>query len=394
MGAKCQALVHTKNQKIHSRQAHSSALGSIAIPFDPASETVNSISIFPRCGAWTMVLENPQHRDVIVCPQRPSARVLQWKSEFFGQSSTLPQEIQKVRIGVIDWGFKPSGSLQHVLAINEFGTPIDFGNYQPINDHGRHVCELICGTLQGTGHGGVASDYPTTLVAIDAIHPPDIAVIPQAIDTLVDKGETDIINISGGFDFDPNDPPGDDFEDLLISIENAINSGVLVVAAVGNIPKAPVAYPARYSEVLGVSSVGKRHLAPKNSFAGLLEVNGGAIQYSNSKQISKDFFTSPMCCAGPEVNVFGPGVAIEITDPDGAIADYQGTSFASPLVAGFLANLLARDQKYCSSVGASRVIRARQVLDSASEWAMAIGLGYNARMPKYDKFVTNIEKIV
>jgi subtilisin family serine protease len=90
-----------------------------------------------------------------------------------------------------------------------------------------------------------------------------------------------------------------------------IEHGHLIVAAVGNDgPTAPPLYPAAYPQVVGVTGVDAGHRV-------LLEAE-----------------------RGPQVTFAAPGADIKAANLEGTLIDVRGTSFAAPIVAAHLAQLL------------------------------------------------------
>lgn len=109
-----------------------------------------------------------------------------------------------------------------------------------------------------------------------------------------------VINVSA----DLPDAP----EMVSVAVRYARDRGALVVAAAGNAGGTDIAFPARYSDVLGVTAVDVTGVKP------------------------------PFASAGGAVSLVAPGVAILGAVPmdlsPSGTAHWSGTSFATPLVAG------------------------------------------------------------
>ena len=104
-------------------------------------------------------------------------------------------------------------------------------------------------------------------------------------------------------------------EALRRAIKAAYDGGMTLVAASGNDPKLPVAYPAAYPEVIAVSA-----LAPEfSNSSGTVVTPEGVASFSTT---------------GPEVDIIAPGLMIYSTAMGGSYTMKSGTSMASPHVAG------------------------------------------------------------
>ena len=196
--------------------------------------------------------------------------------------------------------------------------------------HGTHVAGII-GAVRGNGKGmdGVADNVQ--LMSIRAVpdgdeHDKDIAL---AIRYAVDNGAR-IINMSFGKGFSPQKQWVDD------AVRYADSKGVLLVHAAGNDAKnndTTFNYPSAYY------LDGTR---PKNwiTVGASGDEKAGGLVASFSNYGKKD------------VDVFAPGVQIYATVPGGnTYRDLQGTSMASPVVAGLAAFIM----NYYPTLTASQV---------------------------------------
>lgn len=222
--------------------------------------------------------------------------------------------------------------------VNDDETNINDKNYGNNNlyvsndgaTHGTHVAGII-GAVRGNGKGmdGVADNVQ--LMSIRAVpdgdeHDKDIAL---AIRYAVDNGAR-IINMSFGKGFSPQKKWVDD------AVRYADSKGVLLVHAAGNDAKnndTTFNYPSAYY------LDGTR---PKNWITGGAsgDEKAGGLVASVSNYGKKD------------VDVFAPGVQIYATVPGGnTYRDLQGTSMASPVVAGLAAFIM----NYYPTLTASQV---------------------------------------
>ena len=116
---------------------------------------------------------------------------------------------------------------------------------------------------------------------------------------------------------------------LAEAVRYAQSRGVLIVAAAGNAGKSDPVYPAAYDGVLAVGST---------------DPDGERL--------------SPFSNRGPWVDLVAPGESIVSTATvTGGYASYDGTSFASPLVAGAAALVLATHPAFTPEDVTARLVR-------------------------------------
>jgi len=176
------------------------------------------------------------------------------------------------------------------------------------NGHGTHTAGTIGALLNGVGVVGVAPSV--NLYAYKVLNSAgsgsfsDVIAAVQACAKLVPSGPT-VSNNSYGSSGDP----GTLVEQAFV---NAYNAGVLHVASAGNSGNSAgtgdnVGYPAKYDSVIAVA----------------------ATDSANNRA----YFSS----TGPKVELAAPGVSIYSTYLNGGYASMNGTSMASPHVAGVAA---------------------------------------------------------
>lgn len=163
--------------------------------------------------------------------------------------------------------------------------------------HGTHVAGIIAATVNnGLGGAGVAPDAEIISIRVfaDSGRTNDY-YIAKGINQAVSAG-AQIINLSlGGPGFS---------QDLRRAVNNALNNDVCVVAAMGNDGMNQVSYPAAFDGVIGVVAS---------------DENNTRAQYSNY---------------GPWADIAAPGTAIYSSTYDGSFGMMDGTSMATPAVAG------------------------------------------------------------
>lgn len=188
--------------------------------------------------------------------------------------------------------------------------------------HGTHVAGIIAAqSNNGIGVAGVASTSKNngiaSIISINVfrtgtnslgqvVFGANTLSVIYAINYAVSQ-EARIINMSLG-----HSPTYDSGEvDVLLerAVNNAVGSGVVVIAAAGNSGHVgnPVEYPSDFSNVLSVVATGKDN--------------------------KRAYFSS----YGPSKNVSAPGSDIMSTYPGGLYASFSGTSMAAPVVSGVAA---------------------------------------------------------
>ena len=193
------------------------------------------------------------------------------------------------------------------------------------NSHGTHVAGIAAASNNETGIIGAnpqALIMPVTVMQSDGTG--DVATIAQGIDYAAENGAT-IINMSLGTYANSNV--------LRQSLAKAYQSAVLVAAA-GNDRNAIYKecdamtlgpfFPAAYEFVLGAQAISKSGaLAPFSNY----DCDGPTFSLPE-----KDIWNSDV--GGVNYEMLVPGVDILSTIPEGLYKSFNGTSMATPLLAG------------------------------------------------------------
>lgn len=179
---------------------------------------------------------------------------------------------------------------------------LDASDYADDNGHGTHVSGIIAAEGKADGVIGVAPEAKIFAVkALDGNGTGNHSSLAEGIRSCM-AHRAQVINMSVAF--------GSRSPIVEQAVSDAISAGLILVAAAGN-DHSGVSYPARYSGVLAVSALDK---------------NLRFASFSNY---------------GPEVSFAAPGVGVRSTYPDSTYAVMEGTSQASPHVAGVAALVIA-----------------------------------------------------
>jgi subtilisin family serine protease len=248
----------------------------------------------------------------------------------------------KVKVGIVDNGVEYNHpDLAANFVTGEVGYDFVNNDEDPRPDnpnisqafHGTHVSGIVSATMDN--RQGIAGWTATQLVAarvLDDSGQGNTSTLAAGIRWAADQG-CRIINMSLGASSAPSP--------VVEACNYAAGRGAVLVAASGNEGNNAVNYPAALSQCIAVGSV------------------------------SKESRLSSFSNHGPEQELVAPGEAIPSAVPGGAYGSADGTSMASPQVAGVAALVLSLD----TSMTATRV---RAILDAA-----AIDMGSAGRDQTY-----------
>lgn len=214
---------------------------------------------------------------------------------------------ENVKVAILDTGIDNKHEDLFSNVKGGYSVFTDSANSDPFydgNGHGTHVAGTVAALDNNLGVIGVA--YNADLYAVKVLNNSGSGSydgIAQGIEWAVNNG-MDIINMSLG---------GSASSAILENMVNAANNaGVLLIAAAGNSGNIfgwgdTVGYPAKYGSVMAVAAID-----------------------SNNRRAN---FSSH----GPAVEISAPGVSVLSTTPGNNYASFNGTSMASPHVAGVAA---------------------------------------------------------
>ncbi|MDP2306436.1 MAG: S8 family serine peptidase [Pseudomonadota bacterium] len=181
------------------------------------------------------------------------------------------------------------------------------------NGHGTHVAGTIAqATHNGVGTAGIAPNVTILPLKVLGASGGGMSTwIASAIDEAVDQG-ADVINLSLG---------GGHSSIIVTAVEKARKAGVVVVAAAGNTGRQGIGSPADAPAAIAVTAVGPNDtLAPYSSWGKGVEI----------------------AAPGGDKTVPGGGIVQATIQKGGTqqFAEFQGTSMATPHVAGAAAILI------------------------------------------------------
>ena len=246
-----------------------------------------------------------------------------------------------IKVAVLDTGFDDAHPdfLGRLVTKKLFATRSAPGD---MDGHGTHCIGTACGPLNPSGvpRYGIAHSahiFAGKVLGDDGVGT-DRSII-AGMDWAVEEG-CQVISMSLGAATSVGDQPNDDYEQIG---QICLDSGVLVVAASGNEsdrPRliSPVSSPANASTIMAVGAVDRT-----------LKVAGFSCGGMN---------------AGQEVDLAAPGVDVLSSIPGGRHARFNGTSMATPHVAGVAALLAESDPKFRGWTLWARLLQMVRPLDS------------------------------
>ncbi|MDD6763104.1 MAG: S8 family serine peptidase [Clostridiales bacterium] len=249
---------------------------------DGATDGIQCFSIDETIGdAWQLDMVNAQYA---------------WDLATYGND---------INVGVID-----SGCNRHIDIINNLvgghNYILNTDDYSDNVGHGTHVSGIIAAEKNDFGITGIAPKANIyALKCFDANYQTTVSMLAKAIYSAIDDYHCRIINMSLGLKANR--------QTLYDAVKYAVDNNVIIVAAVGNDGDDTQYYPAAYEEVIGVGSVGANK--EKSYFS----------QFNES------------------VFVVAPGECYYSLKGTDEYIKAQGTSQATPLVAGSAAVLLSAD---------------------------------------------------
>lgn len=211
-----------------------------------------------------------------------------------------------VKVAIIDSGVDYSDNVvvkerKNFITESPVTTPL----FEDLNGHGTSVASIIAGAGIDSEVCGVNSNIELySARVLDENNQAPVSRVVEAIYWAIEK-EVNIINISFG--------TATYSEALEIAVNEAVDRGILVVAAVGNRGEEGVDYPAAFDSVLAVGSI---------------NASGNISDFS---------------AKGVEVDVVAPGEAVLAQGNFGEDLVFSGTSLSAPYVTGIVSLLWSKD---------------------------------------------------
>jgi len=323
--------------------------------------TVSGLYVKPRADHWSFYQRDPdlstnEANTVVLRPLAdwpalqylPRQNALGWGARAMRLDQVPPPlRGQGVRVAVIDSGVATThGNLNRIRAgFDVINKAVDRNTWNSDTlGHGSHCAGVIAGADPSWGIRGFA---PEAEIHVCKLFPGgQISQLIDALEYCIEQ-QIDVVNLSLG--------GGAPSEALERQIVRAKAAGVACIAAAGN-SGGPVQYPAASSHVLAVAAIGKVDEFPPDSYHA--ETLGQDID-------AQGYFTARFSCAGPQVDVCAPGVAVVSSVPPNNFAAWDGTSMAAPHVTGLAALVLAHRPEFQGVLrarSAERVERLFQVL--------------------------------
>jgi len=302
----------------------------------------------------------------------PAERLVGWGQRLM----RLDQPVRRltgsgVRIGLLDSGCDNSHPLlRHVTRGKDFTDATEAGWTNDLISHGTHCAGIINAANTGQGISGCAPE--AELHVFKLLPGGRMSDLLVALDECIER-ELDLIGISVA---------SDEYSELVAQkLYEARQKGIACIVAAGN-SAGPVEFPALLPAVAAVSAVGKLKEFPADSS----HVRSIIPQLTGGDGI----FAATFSCAGPQVAVSGPGVAVLSTVPGGGYAAADGTWVAAAHVTGFAALMLAHHRLFSEGPFRSR---SEQRVDALFELIRASAVPHFADPQRGGAGVPDLQRV-
>ncbi|MBY7114872.1 S8 family serine peptidase [Bacillus sp. 17RED48] len=210
---------------------------------------------------------------------------------------------KKIKVAIVDSGIKEDHPALAGKIVKQFNAINSKDSNKDVFGHGTAIAGIIIN--QNTSNPSESSKNVELydVKVLSETGKGEIKEFIKGIEWCI-KQDVDIMNISFGVQVH--------YPELEKAINKAIDSGIIVVAASGNTFGFGVDYPAKYKDVISISSVDKN-------------------------------FKRPISAAKGKIDFVAPGEKILSTDKNGGYSEFSGTSFAAAYASNYIAELLASE---------------------------------------------------
>ena len=210
-----------------------------------------------------------------------------------------------IKIAIVDTGILPHQDVEVKISYDFYA---DYRSHQPFAPHGLFVAGVCAAKKNNFGILGIAPDAEVfDIRVLNSSGMGSWKAIGDGLQKALDL-EPDIINLSLGC----HGKPPKRIERL---INQLLSKGIIIVAAAGNEGQNILDYPAAYEGVIAV---------------GAINCEEEVCDFSNYSQL---------------IHIFAPGEHILSCLPEDNYGTGNGTSYASPFIAGLIALILEQKGK-------------------------------------------------
>jgi hypothetical protein len=326
---------------------------------------VTEVLIKPRAGFWSLHRTNPelQADAVNTVILRPLTRVeeLGWGGRAM-RFDQLPSDYRGggIKIALFDSGVATSHrQLGHIKQGFEGGRAEERSWSQDAAGHGTPCAGVLAASsLKPSGMRGYA---PGAELYVCKLAPEaNCSDLVAALDFCIEQG-IDIACIGYGC------ARGSVIVERCIAA--AKQSGMAVIAAAGS-DGGPVQFPACSPQVLAVGAIGQAGTFPDGSLPAVL---AETAQGRGAISAGQGWFVPAFSCAGPEIDLCAPGVAVISCQSPDAHAACDGTSLAAPHVAALAALVLAHRAEFRREFAKRDARRVDRLFHILKETAQPLG---------------------
>lgn len=267
----------------------------------------------------------------------------EWNMQLINNTDSSENKDNAIDIAILDSGIDFSSDINVVDVIDLVDKKNEFNIFSDMTGHGTSIAGIIASTGETEMVKGINSNvniYSARILDENNVAP--ISRVVEGIYWAIDK-KVKIINISFG--------TTEDSDVLRKAISDAIESGILVVAAAGN-TGGKTLYPAAYNDVLAVGSV-------------------------DSKGEISDFSADD-----EKVDVMAPGECVKSVGAFGGSLVVSGTSISVPHVVGMASILWAKDKNVSADFIKNLIIKSSNVSNINKSKEGIIDVDYAIK--KYD----------